>query len=69
MLCWAFKAIFANVSRRTKKDICFHDTHVKMPGTQKKSVTHVHAHCVTHVCAPCREGEQRAQLHGYGLDM
>jgi hypothetical protein len=56
MLWRAWEANFANLSLRTNKDICFHDMLVKTPKTELKSVTHVYAHCVTHVRAPCREG-------------
>jgi hypothetical protein len=58
MLCPAFEANFANLSRRTQEDISFHDMSVKRPRSEMKTVTHVYAHCVTHVCAPCREGER-----------
>jgi hypothetical protein len=29
-----------------------------------KTVTHVYAHFVTHVFAPCREGKETTALHG-----
>src|SRR5580765_6846004 len=54
MLWWAFKANFANLSRRPQEDISFKDMSVKRPRTELKTVTHVYAHCVTHVCAQCR---------------
>ena len=56
MLCWAFKANFTNCSRRAKEKICFHDMPLEKAQIEMKSVTHVYAHCVTKVYAPCREG-------------
>src|SRR5436190_2455731 len=69
MLCWAFKANFTNRTRRTTQAISFHDMAVKKPGNEMKSVTHVYTQSVTHVCAPCREGERttgRASAHAQG---
>src|SRR5216110_2467424 len=56
MLCWAFKANFTNFRRRTTQVSSFHDMRVEKPANERKCVTHVYAHCVTQVCAPCREG-------------
>src|SRR5437899_8411337 len=55
MLCWAFKANFTNLSRRTTQAISFHDMTAESAGNEMKSVNHVHAHCVTNLPAPCRE--------------
>ena len=62
MLCWAFKANFTNCRRLTKREICFHDMSVETAQNEMKSVTYVYAHSVTHVCAPCREGEQGGRV-------
>src|SRR5271167_4658148 len=56
MPCWAFKANITNLSRRTTQAISFHDMAAEWARNEMKSVTHVHAHCVTNVPAPCREG-------------
>jgi uncharacterized membrane protein len=57
MLCWAFKANFANCRRFAKQEISFHDMAVERARNEMKSVTHVHAQSVTNVPARCREGE------------
>jgi hypothetical protein len=56
MLCWAFNANFTNASRRTTEESSFHDMPVEWPRNEVKSVNHVYANCVTHVCAPCLLG-------------
>src|SRR5438132_8924262 len=66
MLCWAFKANFANFNRRANTENFFNDMSRKRARSERKSVTHVYAHCVTHVCAPCREGERSSQLNCSG---
>jgi hypothetical protein len=67
MLCWAFKANFANFNRRAKTENSFNDMPAKRARSERKSVTHVYAHCVTHVYARCREGKQDARNLGFGL--
>ena len=57
MLCWAFKANFANLNRRATAENSFNEMPAKRARSESKSVTHVYAHCVTHVYARCREGE------------
>jgi len=37
---------------------------LKWPGNEMKTVTHVYAHFVTHVFAPCREGKQTTARRG-----
>jgi len=59
MPLWAFKANFTNASRRTAEEISFHDMLVKSRRSEMKTVTHVYAQSVTHVLAPCREGERK----------
>jgi hypothetical protein len=54
MLGWAFNANFTNRSRRTIEEISFHDMPPEKGKNEMKSVTHVYAHFVTHVCARCR---------------
>src|SRR6266550_1901687 len=66
MLCWAFKANFTNFRRRTTQVSSFHDMRVEKPANERKCVTHVYAHCVTQVCAPCREGRKRTGRCGRG---
>jgi len=40
---------------------------VEKPANERKCVTHVYAHCVTQVCAPCREGSPLKCLnYAYG---
>src|SRR2546422_11545625 len=65
MPLWAFKANFTNASRRTAEEISFHDMLVKSPRSERKTVTHVYAQSVTHVFAPCREGEGDIRIHDY----
>ena len=48
--------------RRTTEDISFQDMPRKSGRNEMKSVTHVYAHSVTHVFAPCREGEGVGQI-------
>src|SRR5215471_18141416 len=55
MLCWAFKADFTNCNRRTNEESSFHDMPTERPRNEPKTVTHVYAHSVTQVRAPCRE--------------
>src|SRR5437899_1322206 len=62
MLCWALKANFTNLSRRTTQAISFHDMTAESAGNEMKSVNHVHAHCVTNLPAPCREGERDGEI-------
>ena len=62
MLCWAFKANFTNLSRRTTQAISFHDMTAESAGNEMKSVTHVHAHCVTNLPAPCRERDEETEM-------
>jgi len=59
MLRWAFEANFTNCNRRITQESFFHVMHVEKGQIEMKSVTHVYAHCVTHVLAPCREGKVR----------
>jgi hypothetical protein len=56
MLCWAFKASFTNFRRRTTQESSFHDMRGKKTEIERKTVTHVYARFVTHLCAQCREG-------------
>jgi hypothetical protein len=65
MLCWAFNANFTNANRRTTTETSFQDMHdmpSEKPRKEMKNVTYVYIHCVTHVRAPCREGEDRSPL-------
>jgi hypothetical protein len=62
MLIWPFKASFTNCNRRVTETICFTDIPLNSPKKNLKTVTHVYAHCVTHVRAPRREGELSSHL-------
>jgi hypothetical protein len=57
---------FTNCKRRITQEIFFHVMPVEKGRIEMKSVTHVYARFVTHVFAPCREGEPFIALDNYG---